>query len=179
MIHAHAQWSNLCAINLSFHRLKLCTSTSKNIWKRWFVFHNDKVHMWQWGKGVPIDKTYFWVETFFIFFARFSDENWFGSKKKWKTSIELRLQRRKANCLGIYKFNVLWYMTWFLTHTARRWNDPFCKGPSLKIQCVLVHSMIYETCFSTRFNNPFYMRGDFQSWGADNCGVANCNVYLN
>ncbi len=34
MIHARAQWNNLSAINLSFHRLELCTSTSKNIWKR-------------------------------------------------------------------------------------------------------------------------------------------------
>jgi len=27
--HAHAQWSNLCANNLVYHRLELCTSTSK------------------------------------------------------------------------------------------------------------------------------------------------------
>jgi hypothetical protein len=60
---------------------------------------------------VSIDKTCFWVETLFLIFATTKDENWFGSKKKWKTSIELKLQRRKANCLGVYKFNVLWYMT--------------------------------------------------------------------
>ncbi len=34
MTHAHAQWNNLCANNLVYHRLELCTSTSKNIWKR-------------------------------------------------------------------------------------------------------------------------------------------------
>jgi hypothetical protein len=32
-------------------------------------------------------------------------------RKNGKTSIELKLQRRKAKCLGIYKFNVLGYMT--------------------------------------------------------------------
>jgi hypothetical protein len=31
MTHAHAQWSNLYANNLHYHRLELCTSTSKNI----------------------------------------------------------------------------------------------------------------------------------------------------
>ncbi len=36
--------------------------------------------------------------------------------------------------------------------------------------------MIYETCFATRFNNPFCKRGYFQSWGAHNSGVANCNL---
>ncbi len=46
----------------------------------------------------------------FLIFAAINDENWFGFKNKWKTSTKLKLQRRKANCLGIYKFNVLWYM---------------------------------------------------------------------
>jgi len=32
--HAHAQWNNFCAINLFYHRLELCTSTSKNIESR-------------------------------------------------------------------------------------------------------------------------------------------------
>jgi hypothetical protein len=130
MIHAHAQWSNLSTNNLAYHRLEPCTSTSKNIWKRWFVFHNDKVHMWQWQKSVSIDKTCFCTETCVLIFAAINDENWFGSKNKWKTSIELKLQRTKSNCLGIYKFNVLWYMTWFLEHATRSWNDPFCKGPN-------------------------------------------------
>jgi hypothetical protein len=31
MTHAHAQWRNFYAINLSYHRLELCTFTSKNI----------------------------------------------------------------------------------------------------------------------------------------------------
>jgi hypothetical protein len=80
MTHARAQWSNLCEINLSYHRLKLGTSTSKNIWKKWFVFHNDKVHMWQWQKGVPIDKTYFgWKHLF-----------WFLQQLMMKIDLALR-----------------------------------------------------------------------------------------
>ncbi len=34
MTHAHAQWSKLCAIHLSYHRLELCTSINKNVQKR-------------------------------------------------------------------------------------------------------------------------------------------------
>jgi hypothetical protein len=60
---------------------------------------------------VSIDKTNIWVETLFLIFAAINDENSFGSKNKWKTSIELKLQRRKAKSLGIYKFNVFCYMT--------------------------------------------------------------------
>jgi hypothetical protein len=34
MTHAHAQWNNLCANNLAYHIIELCTITSKSIWNR-------------------------------------------------------------------------------------------------------------------------------------------------
>jgi len=112
------------------------------------LFHNDKVHMRQWQKGMSIDKTYFWVETFFLIFAAINHENWFGSRNKWKPLLSSNHKEEKQTpwvfrnsmCFGtwhdlwntlqesglilfvrdlVLRFNVLWCTTWSMKHALQ------------------------------------------------------------